>query len=105
MVKIIDRTGDVLVLRPDATIPITRKIAQEVTRTSGERRYFYVQDVLRHPVNHDDHIENTQAGIEYFGETSPEADAEVIALACNTLQDLGSNDVKIETGHAGLVQE
>lgn len=105
MVKIIDRTGDVLVLRPDATIPITRKIAQDMTRISGERRYFYVQDVFRHPVNHDDHIENTQAGIEYFGETSPEADAEVIALACHTLQDLGFNDVKIEIGHAGFFQE
>src|SRR5690625_780560 len=105
MVKIIDRTGDVLVLRPDATIPITRKIAQDMTRISGERRYFYVQDVFRHPVNHDDHIENTQAGIEYFGETSPEADAEVIALACHTLTDLGFQDVKIEIGHAGFFQE
>jgi len=105
MVKIIDRTGDVLVLRPDATIPITRKIAQDMTNITGERRYFYVQDVFRQPVDRVDHIENTQAGIEYFGETSPEADAEVIALACHTLQDLGFNDVKIEIGHAGFFQE
>src|SRR5690625_7122083 len=38
MVKIIDRTGDVLALRPDATIPITRKIAQDMTNITGERR-------------------------------------------------------------------
>lgn len=105
MVKVIDRTGDVLVLRPDATIPITRKIAQEIIKVTGERRYFYVQDVFRQPVDHVDHIENTQAGIEYFGKSSPEADAEVIALACHTLLDLGFNDVKIEIGHAGFFQE
>src|SRR5690625_2603193 len=85
MVKIIDRTGDVLVLRPDATIPITRKIAQDMTRISGEGGYFYLQDLFRHPFNHNDHIENKQAGFEYFGKTSPEADAEVIALVCINL--------------------
>ena len=33
-------------------------------------------------------VESTQAGVEYFCESSPEADAEVIALACHTLERL-----------------
>src|SRR5690625_6464620 len=57
------------------------------------------------PDKQEEHNEKSQAGIEYFGDTSPEADAEVIALACHTLQDLGFNDVKIEIGHAGFFQE
>ena len=50
-------------------------------------------------------IESTQAGVEYFCESSPEADAEVIALACHTLKDLGFSDIKIEIGHAGFFNE
>ena len=50
-------------------------------------------------------IESTQAGVEYFCESSAEADAEVIALACHTLKDLGFNDIKIEMGHAGFFKE
>ena len=49
MIKIIDRTGEVLVLRPDVTIPITRKLAEDVLELSTELRYFYVQDVFRQP--------------------------------------------------------
>src|SRR5690625_2237781 len=105
MIKVIDQTGDVLVLRPDVTIPITQQLAQEVTTLESERRYFYVQDVFRQPADRSDSIENTQAGVEYFGASSPEADAEVIALACQTLQDLGVNDVKLDIGDAGFFQD
>src|SRR5699024_1172488 len=106
MIKVIDYTGEVLVIRPDVTIPITRKIAQEYSDDfQGDLRYFYVQDVFRQPFDRLESIENTQAVIEYFGNCSAEADAEVITLACHTLTDLGFKDVKIELGHAGFFQE
>ena len=35
MIKVIDHTGQVLVLRHDVTIPITRKIAEDFSRTSN----------------------------------------------------------------------
>jgi len=105
MIKVIDYTGEILVIRPDVTIPITRKLAQESTNFGTDIRYFYVQDVFRQPFDRLESIENTQAGIEYFGNRSVESDAEVIALACHTLTDLGFKDVKIEIGHAGFFKE
>lgn len=105
MIKVIDHTGEVLVLRPDVTIPITHQLAQNITELNDELRYFYVQDVYRQPVDRSASIEGTQAGVEYFGDDSAEADAEVIALACQTLKDLGFHDVKIEMGHAGFFQD
>lgn len=102
MIKVIDYTGDVLVLRPDVTIPITRELAQDFEELSEALRYFYIQDVFRQTFDRADSIENTQAGVEYFGENSPEADAEVIALACHTLMDLGFKDIKLEIGDAGF---
>lgn len=105
MIKVIDYTGDVLVLRPDVTIPITKELAESELTDQPELRYFYVQDVFRQPFDRLETIESTQAGIEYFGNRSAEADAEVIALACQTLHDLGFTDIKIEIGHAGFFQE
>lgn len=105
MIKVIDHTGQVLVLRPDVTIPITRELVQNFPDLSSELRYFYVQEVFRQPFDKNDSIERTQAGIEYFCASSPEADAEVIALACHLMKDLGFNDIKIELGHAGFFNE
>ncbi|MER2089791.1 MAG: ATP phosphoribosyltransferase regulatory subunit [Sporosarcina sp.] len=105
MIKVIDHTGQVLVLRPDVTIPITRELAQNFPDLTSELRYFYVQEVFRQPIDRNDSIERTQAGIEYFCESSAEADAEVIALGCHLMKDLGFNDIKIELGHAGFFNE
>ena len=105
MIKVIDHTGQVLVLRPDVTIPITKELVQNFPDLSSELRYFYVQEVFRQPFDKNDSIERTQAGIEYFCDSSPEADAEVIALACHLMKDLGFNDIKIELGHAGFFNE
>lgn len=105
MVKVIDRSGQVLVLRPDVTIPITRQLAEEFTELSEELRYFYVQDIFRQSTDPEEGIESTQAGVEYYCESSPEADAEVIALACHALKDLGFVDIKIEIGHAAFFKQ
>lgn len=105
MIKTIGRDGEVFVLRPDVTIPITKQLSNQNKLLANELRYFYVQDVFRQPQLEDEEVESTQAGVEYFCESSPEADAEVIALACHTLKDLGFRNIKIEIGHAGFFQQ
>lgn len=104
MVKTIDQNGEVLVLRPDVTIPITKQLAELYPTLPHELRYYYVQDVFRQTEETDGDVESTQAGVEYYCESSPEKDAEVIALACHTLKDLGFQNIKIEIGHAGFFQ-
>lgn len=104
MIKVIDHEGEVLVLRPDVTIPITKQLADDYATLPHELKYYYVQDVFRQSQEDDERVESTQAGIEYFCENSPEAEAEVIALACHTLKDLGFQNIKIEIGHAGFFQ-
>src|SRR5699024_8038692 len=47
MVKVIDPSGKVLVLRPDVTIPITQEIASKNATLQDAKRYFYVLDVFR----------------------------------------------------------
>lgn len=104
MVKTISENGEVLVLRPDVTIPITKELAERYSILPHELRYYYVQDVFRQSEEVEEEVESTQAGVEYYCQSSPEKDAEVIALACHTLKDLGFQNIKIEIGHAGFVQ-
>jgi ATP phosphoribosyltransferase regulatory subunit len=104
MIKVIDRSGKVLVLRPDGTIPITRLTASE--RKNGEiERLFYIFNVYRQLNQEDERKESTQAGVELFGNNEPEADAEVISLAVHTLKEIGFDNFKLEIGHAGLFKE
>ncbi|GGJ90489.1 ATP phosphoribosyltransferase regulatory subunit [Lentibacillus kapialis] len=102
MIKTIDPSGDVLVLRPDMTIPIARQMANEKT---PYRRLFYVQSVFRQLKDETSPKEFTQAGVECFGENTPENDAETIALSVHILQDLQFNQFKIEIGHAGFFKD
>lgn len=103
MIKVIDRTGKILVLRPDGTIPITRLTASE-RRNGEEDRLFYIFNVYRQ-LEEEANKESTQAGVELFGNKEPEADAEVISLAVHTLKELGFQNFKLEIGHAGFFKE
>ena len=105
MIKTIDNTGKVLVLRPDVTIPITQQIALNNKELKEDLRYFYVLNVFRQTQETKDFRESTQAGVEYFGNPSPEADAEIIALAIQLLEDSQVSNYKIELGHAGFFKQ
>ncbi|WP_174615663.1 ATP phosphoribosyltransferase regulatory subunit [Virgibacillus ihumii] len=101
MIKVVDNSGKVLVMRPDMTIPITRMAAAENKKVNNSR-LFYVQDVFRQSFEQIDRKEVTQAGVECFGESTAENDAEIIALAIQSLKDLGFDSFKLEVGHAGF---
>ncbi|WLV25113.1 ATP phosphoribosyltransferase regulatory subunit [Aciduricibacillus chroicocephali] len=105
MIKMIDQDGKVLVLRPDITIPITRELAAQNFTAADHTRYFYVSDVFRNSFDGNGSKEKTQAGIECFGEKSPEIDAEAIVLAIQTLKDLDVANFKLEIGHADFFKQ
>jgi ATP phosphoribosyltransferase regulatory subunit len=105
MVKIVDPTGDVLVLRPDVTIPITQELSHFETKLTSEHRFYYIEEVYRRSSDPTEKIERTQSGIEYFCERSPDVDAETILLALQTMKDLKFQDIKIEIGHTAFFQE
>ncbi|TQS76487.1 ATP phosphoribosyltransferase regulatory subunit [Ornithinibacillus gellani] len=104
MVKVIDRTGKVLVLRPDVTIPISQYAAHQ--KNLKNKRYSYILDVFRQGESiPNSHVQGTQAGIECFHPDAPETDAEVLVLAMDILQDLQLDSFKIEIGDAGFFKE
>lgn len=105
MIKVVDASGKVLVLRPDVTIPISRMTALNKQQYNDHLRLFYVLDIFRQTFDQNGKKESTQAGIECFGQNTPEIDAEVLMLAIHTLTDLNFKHFKIEIGHAGFFKE
>src|SRR5699024_3727461 len=104
MIKTRDNNGQVLVLRPDVTISLTKQLASVNTHLNEHLRYFYVTDGFRQTKEQAVDGKSTQACVEYFGNSSSEADAEIIALAIDSFDDLNIKHFKIELGHAGFFQ-
>ena len=79
-VKLIDRQGQILTLRPDMTVPIARMIASHLRQDPPPYRLGYWATVHRAPLDGQT-SEFTQAGAELVGIGGSAADAEVLALA------------------------
>lgn len=110
MFKLADATGSMLVLRPDLTLPMAR-IAASKRRTEDTLRLCYAGSAFRfdgwEPAG--GLRECTQLGVEWMGQTGPQVDAELIALAITALQNIGLTDFQIEIGQVeffkGLMEE
>ncbi|EPR13937.1 ATP phosphoribosyltransferase regulatory subunit [Ruminiclostridium papyrosolvens] len=110
MVKFFDQKGRILVLRPDITVPVARITATKNRDVQLPIKYSYIGNVFRfNEVGGGRQNEFTQAGVEMLGDSSSESDAEIIAMAINTLKSAGLKEFKIEIGQVeffkGLAEE
>lgn len=103
--KFFDREGNTLVLRPDITPSIARAAAMYFNEDDTPTRLCYSGNVF---VNHHSHQgrmdESTQIGGELIGDSSEEADSEIIAICVNGLKSVGVNDFLISVGHVDICQ-
>lgn len=102
--KLLDHSGNTLVLRPDFTAPIARVASSLLKNEPLPLRIMYRGQVFRAPKGKAGKIEFSQMGAELIGCNTIQADAEVIALAVNTLLSIGVNDFKIAVGHIGFIE-
>ena len=100
--KIVDRTGKILVMRPDCTVAMGRVAATKLVGLPLPLRLYYNQTVFRSDdVNTGARSEIDQCGVELIGASGLRADLEVISLAIAALDACGLSDYHIEIGHAG----
>ena len=100
MFKFIDRYGKILVLRPDVTIPIARMGLSLYKSNKEALKFSYSTNVYRMQNENGGKAEFVQSGVEFLGEESEDADAEVIAIAIKSLLSCGFKDFKIDIGQA-----
>ena len=108
--KTFDAKGRVLAIRPDTTIPAVRIASGRLAEAELPLRLCYMQAAATYQSDTLSMLcEETQAGAELMGESSPQADAELIALAIEVLEGAGLKDFQIELGQAaffdGFMQE
>ena len=93
------QTGRLLAFPPDITPQIARIVATRLTGWPLPHRISYSGRVLRQTeLQTGRSREIFQSGVELIGLDSPEADAEMIAMAVEAMQGLGFADFKIDLG-------
>ena len=103
MLKLIDRSGKIMVMRPDCTTPIARVAATKLKSVPLPQRLYYDQTVFRSNRAHDGgSSEIAQCGVEMIGAMGKKADLEIVAMAVDALRACGIGRFYVELGHAGF---
>ena len=103
MLKIIDRSGKIMVMRPDCTTPIARVAATKLKALPLPQRLYYDQTVFRSGQAHrGGSSEIAQCGVELIGAAGLKADLEMVAMAVDALRACALKGFHIELGHAGF---
>jgi ATP phosphoribosyltransferase regulatory subunit len=93
------QSGRLLAFPPDITPQVARIVATRLNSWPLPHRISYSGRVLRQTeIQAGRSREIFQSGVELIGLDSPEADAEMVAMAVEALQNLGFDDFKIDMG-------
>jgi histidyl-tRNA synthetase len=96
-------SGERVVLRPDATIPVARLYIESLSEKELAK-LFYIANTFIFEETGKKNREKWQFGAELIGMGSPLADVELIALAIEVLRRLGLGNVELKLSHAGLTR-
>ncbi|NMB24080.1 MAG: ATP phosphoribosyltransferase regulatory subunit [Firmicutes bacterium] len=98
--RFFEREGGLIALRPDATTPVARVVATRLREEPKPIRLCYSANVFRYAEPQTGRRrEFYQAGVELVGSNGYLADAEIVALAVQSLQAVGLKDFRIDIGH------
>ena len=88
--RLIDREGDLLMLRSDITLFLAKQMGLALRENDLPVRVYYSDVILRHQ-NKEDISRNEffQSGVEIIGKKGRDADLEVVLLLAKTLERLG----------------
>ena len=98
--RALDRNGRLIALRADFTAQVARIAATRLAGVSPLRLYYRGSIVRRETPDSGPVRERLQAGCELVGDGSPDADAEILALAAAALHVLGIKG-RISLGSTG----
>jgi len=99
-----DKSGRDLALRPELTAPVIRFYVDQMQMEPKPLKLFYFGSCFRYDrPQRGRYREFQQAGCELIGADTPEAHAELIALAYNTLKTTGLTDIRLYIGNLTIL--
>jgi len=97
-------SGERVVLKPDATIPVARLYAERLAHKDYPARLSYVTNSFIFEETGTRARERWQCGAELIGAGSSLADAELVGFACDSVKKMGLNNIEVKLSHAGLLR-
>lgn len=101
IVTFTDISGRLMALKPDVTLSIIKNTELAPDET---KKLYYHETVYRVPKGAPGFRELSQVGLECIGRTDRNTVAEVLALACESLNTISENWV-LDVSHFGLISE
>jgi len=102
--KLVDREGAILALRPEITASVARMAANKLTGEALPLRLCYSGPVFRYEEPQAGRLrEFCQVGTELIGCAGPSADAEIIALAVETMRSAGLHKYSLGLGNLEFI--
>ena len=99
-----DKGGRKLSLRPELTAPVIRFYVNKLQMSPKPLKLFYFVNCYRYDrPQKGRYREFRQAGCEIIGTDSPEAYAELIALAYKILKNVGLKEIKLKIGNLSIL--
>src|SRR5581483_695010 len=101
--RMFDEHGNVMVLRPDMTVPIARLVATRYAHAEPPLRFCYFAHAYRgvRP-QRGQAREFLQAGVELVGAAAPQGTAEALSVLCAALDAAGLQNYRVGLGDASL---
>lgn len=100
-----DRNGDLLTMRPEGTASCVRALIENGLVQSNHNRLWYYGPMFRHERPQKGRLRQFhQIGIEVFGITGPDIDAEIILMCARIWKALGLSAIKLELNTLGNPQ-
>lgn len=104
MFKFFDKNNRTLALRHEMTTPIARVAASRLSEVELPLKLSYITNVYRYEqAQTGRQCEFYQAGVELMGVPNASADAEVIALAIESLREAGLENFQISLGQVEFI--
>lgn len=102
--RFFDSDSNLVVLRPDVTMPVARLVATRLRDKPGPFRLYYEQAVFtERESTYGQEREFTQLGIELIGRAGYVADAEVLCVLMEALAAAGLVDYTVAIGTVGVL--
>ena len=99
-----DKGGRELALRPELTAPVMRMYVEKLQMEAKPLKLFYFGSCFRYDrPQKGRYREFTQAGCEIVGADTPEAYAELIAMAYKVLENTGLKNIQLNVGNLNVL--
>lgn len=103
MYTFLDKGGRSMTLKPEGTAGVVRAFLENgLFNQAMPQKLYYISPIFRYERPQSGRLrEHHQFGVEVFGSASPFADAEVISIAYNYLNEVGAKDIQLQLNSVG----